>query len=167
MRHTRRGAARSALQPRSPDADSPKRPRRPAPPQWPGVADAVRPPNAGLRLYGGAAFERCLNEFQEAAHALRFPTGGGPLPVQRAGTRSGRLAEGRGVTPAAQSWLLILPLRAPSPPAASVARDRVANVLLARKGRDNLTGAARAAEDIARQVGAGEAAGCLGLDART
>lgn len=43
--------------------------------QWPGVSDAVRPPNAGLRLFGGAAFERCLNEFQEAANALRFPTG--------------------------------------------------------------------------------------------
>ena len=31
------------------------------------------PPNAGLKLFGGAAFERCLNEFQEAAHALKFP----------------------------------------------------------------------------------------------
>ncbi|KIY98072.1 hypothetical protein MNEG_9891 [Monoraphidium neglectum] len=78
-------------------------------PQWPGVTEAVRPPNAGLRLFGGAAFERCLNEFQEAANALRFPS-------------------------------------------ASVARDRIANVLLARKGRDNLGGATRAAEDIARQA---------------
>lgn len=43
--------------------------------QWPGVTEAVRPPNAGLRLFGGAAFERCLNEFQEAANALRFPSG--------------------------------------------------------------------------------------------
>ncbi|KAI8477346.1 MAG: P-loop containing nucleoside triphosphate hydrolase protein [Monoraphidium minutum] len=77
--------------------------------QWPGVMESVRPPNAGLRLFGGAAFERCLNEFQEAANALRFPS-------------------------------------------ASVARDRIANVLLARKGRDNLGGAARAAEDIARQA---------------
>ncbi len=42
--------------------------------QWPGVASTVRPPNAGLRLFGGAAFERCLNEFQEAANALTFPT---------------------------------------------------------------------------------------------
>lgn len=33
-----------------------------------------------------------------------------------------------------------------------MARDRIANVLLARKGRDNLGGAARAAEDIARQA---------------
>lgn len=43
--------------------------------QWPGTAANVVPPNAGLKLFGGAAFERCLHEFQEAAHALRFPAG--------------------------------------------------------------------------------------------
>lgn len=73
---------------------------------WPGVGAPVRPPNAGLKLFGGAAFERCLNEFQEAAHALSFP---------------------------------------------AVARDKVANVLLAYKGKNNYGGPARAAEDIARQ----------------
>ena len=26
---------------------------------WPGIPGAVRPPNASLKLYGGAAFERC------------------------------------------------------------------------------------------------------------
>eukprot|EP00775_Hariotina_reticulata_P011152 gene11152-11304_t len=77
--------------------------------QWPGCLDAVKPPNAGLRLFGGAAFERCLNEFQVAANLLLFPT-------------------------------------------AAVARDRVANVLLAYKGKNHLGGAARAAEDIARQT---------------
>ena len=45
----------------------------PLPPQWPGIPNNVVPPNAGLKLFGGAAFERCLNEFQEAAHALKFP----------------------------------------------------------------------------------------------
>ncbi|KAL4853400.1 Dynamin-related protein 5A [Chlorella vulgaris] len=40
---------------------------------WPGVVAAVRPPNAGLRLFGGAAFERVLQEFQEAAKCLEFP----------------------------------------------------------------------------------------------
>lgn len=35
---------------------------------------------------------------------------------------------------------------------AAVARDRVANVLLAYKGKNHLGGAARAAEDIARQT---------------
>lgn len=42
--------------------------------QWPGCLDAVKPPNAGLKLFGGAAFERCLNEFQVAANLLAFPT---------------------------------------------------------------------------------------------
>ncbi|KAF6257921.1 P-loop containing nucleoside triphosphate hydrolase protein [Scenedesmus sp. NREL 46B-D3] len=76
---------------------------------WPGCLEAVKPPNAGLRLFGGAAFERCLNEFQVAANMLTFPS-------------------------------------------AAVARDKVANVLLAYKGKNHLGGAARAAEDIARQT---------------
>lgn len=42
-------------------------------PHWPGTPGPVVPPNAGLKLFGGAAFERCLHEFQEAAHALQFP----------------------------------------------------------------------------------------------
>lgn len=42
--------------------------------QWPGCLDAVKPPNAGLKLFGGAAFERCLNEFQVAANMLAFPS---------------------------------------------------------------------------------------------
>ncbi|PRW39278.1 dynamin-related GTPase isoform A [Chlorella sorokiniana] len=44
---------------------------------WPGVTAVVKPANAGLRLFGGAAFERVLQEFQEAARCLEFP------PVQR------------------------------------------------------------------------------------
>eukprot|EP00887_Chlorella_sp_A99_P005155 scaffold40.g5155.t1 len=40
---------------------------------WPGVTAPVRPPNASLRLFGGAAFERCLQEFAAAAQALEFP----------------------------------------------------------------------------------------------
>ena len=44
--------------------------------QWPGVGSNAKPPNAGLRLYGGAAFERCLAEFQEAALELGCPAGG-------------------------------------------------------------------------------------------
>lgn len=43
--------------------------------QWPAVHGPVRPQNASLRLYGGAAFERCLDEFQEAAHVVQFPNG--------------------------------------------------------------------------------------------
>ena len=47
--------------------------------QWPAVHGPVRPQNASLRLYGGAAFERCLDEFQEAAHVVQFPNGNFPL----------------------------------------------------------------------------------------
>jgi hypothetical protein len=43
--------------------------------QWPGVPGPIKPTNGGLKLFGGAAFERCLNEFQEAAVALKFPQG--------------------------------------------------------------------------------------------
>lgn len=46
--------------------------------QWPAVHGPVRPQNASLRLYGGAAFERCLDEFQEAAHVVQFPNGKPP-----------------------------------------------------------------------------------------
>jgi hypothetical protein len=115
--------------------------------QWPGVLESVRPPNAGLRLFGGAAFERCLNEFQEAANALCFPTGARVCPGVWTGART-RI--GLHVLRAIHDPARVSPCTA----AASVARDRIANVLLARKGRDNLGGAARAAEDIARQVGA-------------
>mmetsp|Transcript_4509 Transcript_4509/g.12314 ORF Transcript_4509/g.12314 Transcript_4509/m.12314 type:complete len:775 (-) Transcript_4509:922-3246(-) len=77
-------------------------------PLWPGTPGPVVPPNAGLKLFGGAAFERCLHEFQEAAHALQFP--------------------------------------------ATVATDRVANLLLAYKGRSSFMASNRAAEDIARHM---------------
>jgi hypothetical protein len=40
---------------------------------WPGVAAAVAAPHERLRLHGGAAFERCMAEFQKAAAALTFP----------------------------------------------------------------------------------------------
>eukprot|EP00873_Tetraselmis_striata_P043070 jgi/Tetstr1/463334/TSEL_008257.t1 len=74
-------------------------------PVWPGVQTGVQPTNSALRLFGGAAFERCIEEFQEAVKALDFPT---------------------------------------------VAKDRVANLLLAQRSRGQATGAVAAAEDIAR-----------------
>lgn len=43
--------------------------------QWPGVQAAADPPNAGLPLLGGAAFERVLAELQAAVMALGFPGG--------------------------------------------------------------------------------------------
>ncbi len=38
------------------------------------------PPNAELALFGGAAFERVMAEFQSAVSALGFP--GGIVPVK-------------------------------------------------------------------------------------
>ena len=46
--------------------------------QWPGVPGVPDPPNAELALFGGAAFERVMAEFQSAVSALGFP--GGTLP---------------------------------------------------------------------------------------
>ena len=43
--------------------------------QWPAVHTPMQPQNGALKLYGGAAFERCLAEFQEAAQAPSFPPG--------------------------------------------------------------------------------------------
>lgn len=70
---------------------------------WPGLRAPIRPPNASLKLYGGAAFERCMHEFQKAADALEYP---------------------------------------------SVARDRVANVLLAHRSTSHVTNADQAAQQV-------------------
>ena len=43
--------------------------------QWPGLTESVITSNSQLYLYGGAAFERCLAEFQEAASKFVFPSG--------------------------------------------------------------------------------------------
>ncbi|CAN1345141.1 Dynamin-related protein 5A, partial [Linum perenne] len=40
---------------------------------WPGVAVSIRPPNASLKLYGGAAFERVMHEFRCAAYSIECP----------------------------------------------------------------------------------------------
>lgn len=47
--------------------------------QWPGVSGHVRPANDSLKLYGGAAFERCIDEFQQAVRLLEFP----PIPTDK------------------------------------------------------------------------------------
>lgn len=41
---------------------------------WPGVVASVNPPNATLRLYGGAAFERVMHEFRCAAYSIECPS---------------------------------------------------------------------------------------------
>lgn len=40
---------------------------------WPGVMADIRPANANLRLYGGAAFERVMHEFRCAAYSIECP----------------------------------------------------------------------------------------------
>jgi hypothetical protein len=119
--------------------------------QWPGVAASVQPPNNNLKLFGGAAFERCLDEFQEAAHALRFPAGAprslsrrrgwlrsrGRCPVQGPQTSAPRAPACPRTRHSASSQAATSHCT-PSPPAPpAVARDKIANVLLAYKGKNN------------------------------
>ncbi|GMJ10180.1 Dynamin related protein 5A [Hibiscus trionum] len=79
---------------------------------WPGVTIDIKPANAVLRLYGGAAFERVMHEFRCAAYSIECP------PVSREKVANILLAHagrggGRGVTEAAaeiartaaRSWL--------------------------------------------------------------
>ncbi|RAL45472.1 hypothetical protein DM860_014861 [Cuscuta australis] len=41
---------------------------------WPGVPADIKPPNATLCLYGGAAFERVMHEFRCATYSVSCPT---------------------------------------------------------------------------------------------
>ncbi|XP_071689091.1 dynamin-related protein 5A-like [Rutidosis leptorrhynchoides] len=79
---------------------------------WPGVTVDIKPPNATLRLYGGAAFERVMHEFRCAAYSVECP------PVSREKVANIILAHagrggGRGIAEAAaeiaraaaKSWL--------------------------------------------------------------
>ncbi|KAL7601132.1 hypothetical protein Lser_V15G25115 [Lactuca serriola] len=79
---------------------------------WPGVVSEIKPPNATLRLYGGAAFERVMHEFRCAAYSVECP------PVSREKVANIILAHagrggGKGISEAAaeiaraaaRSWL--------------------------------------------------------------
>ncbi|KAL4278433.1 hypothetical protein GQ457_03G024090 [Hibiscus cannabinus] len=94
---------------------------------WPGVAIDIKPANAILCLYGGAAFERVMHEFRCAAYSIECP------PVSREKVANILLAHagrggGRGVAEAAaeiartaaRSWLA---------PLLDTACDRLAFVL--------------------------------------
>ncbi|KAF7146036.1 hypothetical protein RHSIM_Rhsim04G0021600 [Rhododendron simsii] len=94
---------------------------------WPGITADIKPPNATLRLYGGAAFERVMHEFRCATYSVECP------PVSREKVANILLAHagrggGRGLTEAAaeiaraaaQSWLA---------PLLDTACDRLAFVL--------------------------------------
>ncbi|KAK3426999.1 hypothetical protein EUGRSUZ_F03311 [Eucalyptus grandis] len=95
---------------------------------WPGVTADIRPANANLRLYGGAAFERVMHEFRCAAYSIECP----PLSREKVANillaHAGR-GRGRGLTEAAaeiaraaaRSWLA---------PMLETACERLAFVLL-------------------------------------
>ncbi|XP_047334889.1 dynamin-related protein 5A [Impatiens glandulifera] len=96
---------------------------------WPGIKEAdIKPPNATLRLYGGASFERVMHEFRCATYSIECP------PVSREKVANILLAHagrggGKGVTEAAaeiarsaaRSWLA---------PLLDTACDRLAFVLV-------------------------------------
>ncbi|XP_043688924.1 dynamin-related protein 5A [Telopea speciosissima] len=94
---------------------------------WPGVTADIKPPNATLRLYGGAAFERVMHEFRCATYSIECP------PVSREKVANILIAHagrggGGGITEAAaeiaraaaRSWLA---------PLLDTACDRLAFVL--------------------------------------
>ncbi|KAG4980681.1 hypothetical protein AAZX31_12G141300 [Glycine max] len=79
---------------------------------WPGVTADVNPPNATLRLYGGAAFERVMHEFRCAAYSIECPSVSREKVANILLAHAGR-GGGRGITEAAaeiaraaaKSWL--------------------------------------------------------------
>ncbi|CAM6098893.1 unnamed protein product [Calypogeia fissa] len=92
--------------------------------KWPGVTGEVRPSNAGLRMYGGAAFERVIDEFRCAACSLDCP------PISRVEVANILLAQA-GRAGAAASALTIARAAARSwlGPLLDTACDRLAHIL--------------------------------------
>ncbi|KAJ8747566.1 hypothetical protein K2173_014350 [Erythroxylum novogranatense] len=94
---------------------------------WPGVAIPIKPPNATLRLYGGAAFERVMHEFRCASYSIECPSVSREKVANILLAHAGR-GGGRGVAEAAaeiaraaaRSWLA---------PLLDTACDRLAFVL--------------------------------------
>ncbi|KAG2396725.1 hypothetical protein LR48_Vigan08g016300 [Vigna angularis] len=94
---------------------------------WPGVIASVNPPNATLRLYGGAAFERVMHEFRCAAYSIECPSVSrekvANILLAHAGRGGGRArteAAAEIARAAAKSWLA---------PLLDTACDRLAFVL--------------------------------------
>ncbi|KAK6134564.1 hypothetical protein DH2020_031684 [Rehmannia glutinosa] len=94
---------------------------------WPGVTTDTKPPNATLRLYGGAAFERVVHEFRCATYSVECPVVSREKVANILLAHAGR-GGSRGVTEAAaeiartaaRSWLS---------PLLDTACDRLAFVL--------------------------------------
>ncbi|PIN03775.1 Vacuolar sorting protein VPS1, dynamin [Handroanthus impetiginosus] len=94
---------------------------------WPGVTGDIKPPNASLRLYGGAAFERVVHEFRCATYSMECPVVSREKVANILLAHAGR-GGSRGITEAAaeiaraaaKSWLA---------PLLDTACDRLAFVL--------------------------------------
>ncbi|KAG8502578.1 hypothetical protein CXB51_001104 [Gossypium anomalum] len=103
---------------------------------WPGVTTDIKPANAVLRLYGGAAFERVMHEFRCAAYSMECP------PVSREKVDISNFE----ICPKNMSMTFI--------PDELVNRyiflKQVANILLAHAGRGGGRGVTEAAAEIAR-----------------
>lgn len=137
-------------------------------PQWPGLTHPVKPQNSQLRLFGGAAFERCLNEFQEAAQGLKFPA------VARDKVANVLLAYRYGTVtlcieklyqrpcakkefwkgPRVNLWNSVVPIACLSFHGSVLVMHLSCNcpALTVCRGKNNMSGPARAAEDIARET---------------
>ncbi|KAA8526824.1 hypothetical protein F0562_008947 [Nyssa sinensis] len=93
---------------------------------WPGVTGYTKPPNATLRLYGGAAFERAMHEFRCAAYSIECP------PVSREKVANILLAHagrGRGGVTEAAAEIARAAARSWLAPLLDTACDRLAFVL--------------------------------------
>ncbi|CAO2833390.1 unnamed protein product [Amaranthus hypochondriacus] len=95
---------------------------------WPGVSSDIKPANSTLRLYGGAAFERILHEFQCAAYSIDCPQVSREKVANillahtgRGGNRGTTEAAAEIARTAARSWLA---------PLLDTACDRLAFVLM-------------------------------------
>ncbi|KAE8731765.1 Dynamin-related protein 5A [Hibiscus syriacus] len=85
---------------------------------WPGVTVDIKPANAVLRLYGGAAFERVMHEFRCAAYSIELQIL--LAHAGRGGSRGVTEAAAEIARTAARSWLA---------PLLDTACDRLAFVL--------------------------------------
>uniref|UniRef100_A0A7N0UP39 Dynamin-type G domain-containing protein n=1 Tax=Kalanchoe fedtschenkoi TaxID=63787 RepID=A0A7N0UP39_KALFE len=117
---------------------------------WPGVTANVRPPNATLRLYGGAAFERVIHEFRCATYSIQCPSVSREKVANillahagRGGSRGLTEAAAEIARAAARSWLA---------PLLDTACDRLAFVLINLFDLALERSQARASED-GRKVG--------------
>ncbi|EFJ18064.1 hypothetical protein SELMODRAFT_113285 [Selaginella moellendorffii] len=78
--------------------------------KWPGLTADIQPPNAILKLYGGASFERVLTEFKCAACSLECPSISretvANVLLAHVGRSGGTFAAAASIArAAAQSWL--------------------------------------------------------------